>query len=84
MKGTMFGWRRQCQMMSSCRYACNISAFSTSPERRLPDTHPSHIISLISMQPQRLHSYSSSPQHGAPDIRERSLREWSSRIRDHS
>jgi hypothetical protein len=84
IKGTMLGWRRHRHMMSSCRYACNTSAFSTSAEERGPNTHPSDIVDLISMQPQSFHSYSSSLQYGAPDIRERSLRERSGRIQDHS
>jgi hypothetical protein len=84
MKGTMFGWRRHRHMMSSCRYAYDASAFSASAEERVPNTHPSDIVDLISMQPQSFHGYSSSLQYGAPNVRERSLGEWSTRIRDYS
>jgi hypothetical protein len=83
MKGTMFGWRRHLHMISSCRYACAPSAFGASSEERTPNTHPSDIVNLIPMQPQSFHGYSSSLQYGAPDVRERSLRERSSRLCEH-
>jgi hypothetical protein len=83
MKGTMFGWRRHRHMMSSWRYAYDASAFSASLEGQISSTHPLDIVDLIPMQPQSLHGYSSSLQCSAPDIRERSLRERSSRLCEH-
>jgi hypothetical protein len=45
-------------------------------------THPSQFMNVIYVQPQSFHGHPSPLQHGAPDIRERSLRERNSRIRD--
>jgi hypothetical protein len=83
MKGTMFGCRRHRHMMSSWRYAYDASTFSASLEGRISSTHPLNIIDLVSMQPQSFHGYPSSLQYNAPDIRERSLRERSSRLCEH-
>jgi hypothetical protein len=80
----MFGWRRHRHMMSSCRYAYDASAFSTSLAARLRNTHPLDIVGLISVQPQSFHGHPTSIQNGAPDVRERGLRDWSRRIPEHS
>jgi hypothetical protein len=70
--------------MSSCRYAYDASAFSTSLAARLRNTHPLDIVGLISVQPQSFYGHPPSIQNGAPDVRERGLRDWSSRIPEHS